>query len=92
MTYSWQNEDGEPIIDGAALRFEWALDAETEPYDPDAYLAGDYDDEECDDDHACADCDGPAGIWTERGFTPHPGAGWTCSYCDRPCPEGAHDD
>ncbi len=28
MTYSWMNEDGEPIMDGAAWRFEQALDSE----------------------------------------------------------------
>lgn len=29
MTYSWQNEDGEPIMDGAAWRFEQQLDMDS---------------------------------------------------------------
>jgi hypothetical protein len=28
MTHSWQNEEGEPIMDGAAWRFEQQLDAD----------------------------------------------------------------
>jgi hypothetical protein len=27
--YGWQNEDGEPIMDGAAYRFEQELDAQS---------------------------------------------------------------
>lgn len=49
MTYSWQNEDGEPIMDGAAWRYEQSLDAENPPYDPDDYLP-DYDGEDDEDD------------------------------------------
>lgn len=34
MSYGWTNSDGEPIMDGAAYRFEQALDAENPPYVP----------------------------------------------------------
>ena len=54
MTNSWMNEDGEPIMDGAAWRFEQQLDMDS---------AADraYDDfydryDECDEDHQCEDC------------------------------------
>lgn len=32
---------------------------------------------ECEDDHECQDCEDSAD-------------GWVCSWCDRPCPAGAH--
>lgn len=58
MTNSWMNEDGEPIMDGAAWRFEAQLDAE---YEPDPY--DDYDDydepDEEDEDEPEDDDDSP---------------------------------
>lgn len=48
--YGWQNEDGEPIMDGAAWRYEQSLDAENPPYDPDDYLPGNVEDEGEDDE------------------------------------------
>lgn len=65
--YGWQNEDGEPIMDGAAWRYEQSLDAENPPYDPDDYLPGNVEDEGEDDEdededdkpvftHDCTDC------------------------------------
>lgn len=92
-TYGYTNSDGEPIMDGAAYRYEQYLDSTYEPeFDP---YRDDYegDEPECDDEHDCNDCDGPGGIWTKEGvFTPHEGAHWRCSWCHRPCPEGAHTD
>jgi len=42
----------------------------------------DYDEPECEDDeHECVDCE-----------TNGPGTPWICSWCERPCPEGAHVD
>lgn len=51
--------------------------------------------EDCEDeDHDCQDCDGPRGQWVNDGdgieFVPDEGAGWSCSYCERPCAAGAH--
>jgi len=38
--------------------------------------------EECEDDeHECVDCE-------RNGF----GTPWRCSWCDRPCPAGAHEE
>jgi hypothetical protein len=42
MTNSWMNEDGEPIMDGAAWRFEQQLDADSRD---DYYADRFYDDE-----------------------------------------------
>lgn len=50
MTNSWMNEDGEPIMDGAAWRFEQQLDLDSahERYEDDFYSR--YDDEpSCDE-------------------------------------------
>ena len=41
---------------------------------------GSYDEDECDDEeHECDACK----------LTPD---GWVCSYCERPCPVGAHEE
>lgn len=87
--YGWTNSDGEPMMDGAAYRFEQALDADYQP-DPDDYMGYNDEPDECEDDHECVDCDGPKGVWYAGEFVPGPGATWTCSYCERKCPEGAH--
>lgn len=39
----------------------------------------DYEEECEDDEHECVDCE-------RNGF----GTPWECSWCGRPCPEGAH--
>ena len=41
------------------------------------YNCDTYDDECDDEDHECDSCEP-----TDTG--------WACSYCERPCPEGAH--
>jgi hypothetical protein len=62
-----------------------------EPYEPDEDNY-DYDqDEDCEPNHACDSCDGPRGTWINGEFVPNPDSGWECSYCGRPCPEGAHE-
>ena len=62
--YGWTNADGEPIMDGAAYRFEQELDAQSayerqfdDFYDnePDEYCEGDADD--C-PFGGCVECDG----------------------------------
>ena len=47
--YGWTNEDGEPIMDGAAYRFEQQLDLDSrDDYYADHFYDGDYDEgEEC---------------------------------------------
>jgi hypothetical protein len=47
MTNSWMNEDGEPIMDGAAWRFEQQLDMDSAD---DYYADHFYDDEDYYDD------------------------------------------
>lgn len=88
------NEAGEPLMDGAAMRYEMYLDSTYEPDPDDYYDRWEDEPEECEDpDHACNDCNGPGGVWDREGnFTPHPGQTWTCAWCDRACPDGAHDD
>jgi hypothetical protein len=67
MTNSWTNADGEPIMDGAAWRFEQVLDEESarERWDEDFYAGaedeGGEECEQCDDgiigrDGVCDDC------------------------------------
>lgn len=74
--YGWQNEAGEPIMDGAAYRFEQVLDAQSaeERYlDDDEFFASDEptcDDVDTDDvdEHGrpwCYGCDGYADHGTE---------------------------
>lgn len=94
MTNSWMNEDGEPIMDGAAWRFEQQLDQDSRADYMEDHFYDDYDEDECEDDHECDSCDGPEGHWDLETyvFVPDEGAGWTCSYCDRPCPPDAHKD
>jgi hypothetical protein len=50
--YGWTNADGEPIMDGAAYRFEQQLDAEyaQERFYDDYYAADDFDEPEDDYD------------------------------------------
>ncbi len=66
-TYGWTNSDGEPIMDGAAYRFEQQLDAEyAEQREFDSYddYADEADYDECDacggdidpKDSRCFDC------------------------------------
>ena len=89
---NYYNEAGEPLMDGAAMRYEMYLDSMYEP-DPDDFYRDEPDEPECDEDHECDACSGPGGIWDRDGvFTPHPGQVWRCSWCDRPCPPGAHED
>lgn len=94
MTYSWQNDAGEPIMSGEAWRFEQQLDLDAQAdYEADRFYDEWPDEPECEEDHACDSCEGPGGIWDREGnFHPHPGQVWHCTYCDRPCPEGAHED
>lgn len=67
MTYSWTNENGEPIMDGAAYRFEQQLDADyaAEYYGSPEYLDSlDDEPDECNpgndfclyDDDDCVNC------------------------------------
>ena len=53
MTNSWMNEDGEPIMDGAAWRFEQQLDLDSQDdYYADRFYdeQDEWDDEEEDED------------------------------------------
>lgn len=81
--YGWTNEEGEPIMDGAAYRFEQQLDMDSQAdYYADHFYDNEGEPEECEDEeHDCVDCEGQPD-----------GTGWHCSWCDRPCPEDAHDD
>lgn len=49
------NEAGEPLMDGAAMRYEMYLDSTYEP-EPDYFLNEGVYYEECDEDHQCEDC------------------------------------
>lgn len=52
--YGWTNEEGEPIMDGAAYRFEQALDAE---YAEQRYMDdNDYNPWDEGEDYECPDC------------------------------------
>jgi hypothetical protein len=75
MTYSWQNEEGEPIISGEAYRFEQQLDADyaAEYYGSPEYLDS-LDDEPDEDDHECS-----SGDANQR-----PDGTWECCYCGEP--------
>lgn len=80
MTNSWMNEDGEPIMDGAAWRFEQQLDLDSQAdYYEDHFYDNEPDEDECEPGHGCCDCD------LTRGE-------WACAYCERACPVGAHED
>jgi hypothetical protein len=68
MTNSWTNADGEPIMDGAAWRFEQQLDAE---YEPDPYH-----------DDYCGECDEPDEC--DHDGTEKTSDGWVCSWCGEP--------
>lgn len=50
----WTNEAGEPIMDGAAWRFEQELDAQSAAERFEESWYEDFD--ECDEDHQCEDC------------------------------------
>lgn len=79
--YGWTNEEGEPVMDGAAYRFEQQLDMDSrDDYMADHFYDDDFE-EECPEDHDCEACDGPT--WAEPW--------WKCSYCDRKCPDDSHD-
>lgn len=66
--YGWTNADGEPIMDGAAYRYEQYLDSTYEP-DPDDFYDR-WDDDEHDED-SCpmsdADFDSSTGLWECMG-------------------------
>lgn len=51
------NEMGEPLMDGAAWRFEQALDAESDYYDDADGFEGDPDDDPRDSPTYCDRCD-----------------------------------
>jgi len=51
MTYGYQNEDGEPIMDGAAYRYEQYLDSQYEPDPDDFYNVEPEDHDDCDPDY-----------------------------------------
>lgn len=79
MTYSWQNEDGEPIMSGEAWRFEQQLDMDSQAdYYEDHFYDFDPEPDECVPGHPCEDC-----YRTTTGD-------WFCEYCDQPCVD--HDD
>jgi hypothetical protein len=65
--YGWTNEDGEPIMDGAAYRFEQQLDSEYQP-DPDDFY---YNEPEPRDPE---DCDHPDTTGNNRGVQ-------VCDWC-----------
>jgi hypothetical protein len=69
-TNSWTNADGEPIMDGAAWRFEQQLDIEYAEQRAD-WQMDDYSDDECDPwNNVCAtddeDCDTCRDYWLDH--------------------------
>ncbi len=65
MTYSWQNEAGEPIMDGAAWRFEQQLDMDSAAdYYEDHFYDNEPDEERYDE---CPDCEGEFSFDTQTG-------------------------
>lgn len=75
MTNSWMNEDGEPIMDGAAWRFEQQLDAEAaEERLEIEYMDAWQDDAPCESDPD--DCDGADLDGNNDGT-------WECHWCGK---------
>lgn len=74
MTNSWMNADGEPIMDGAAWRFEQQLDMDSQA---DYYADRFYDYDEPEDGECCETGDADIAADGSR----------TCSWCGNDLPD-----